>query len=247
MPVVAARPVASLLLMLGVMIASGSACSSTAACKDLRPINATVREGQLSASQASCLTARLADETDPDREIVSKLLLQNARHLDEDGALWAQQAEAHAAEFPGDVVTIVHLANYWQRQGPEGAETSLRYARDGLSWLRRNPAKNDADKRAHHDLMKARAVAAEMLAPPAAPQENRERTARFARDWYVVAKSMDLPTERAIAMCMNGGATPWFCRGETNDLYGGAPHGAQDTDSAPADPAEPEPADGAYE
>ena len=118
MPVVAARPVASLLLMLGVMIASGSACSSTAACKDLRPINATVREGQLSASQASCLTARLADETDPDREIVSKLLLQNARHLDEDGALWAQQAEAHAAEFPGDVVTIVHLANYWQRQGP---------------------------------------------------------------------------------------------------------------------------------
>jgi len=126
---------------------------------------------------------------------------------------WAEQAKKHVALYPGELSVWVQLANQEQRQGPAGGEQSLKFAREGLSWLQRHPAETDADRRAYHDLLKARAVAAEMLAPPNSPQEKKDRTAQFARDWFAVAASLQLPTERAQAMCINTGASNAFCTG----------------------------------
>jgi len=234
----ASRSAATLLtaLTLASPTALIGACSTGpgAACAKLRPLNQAVREGRLSEAQRTCLQARLADPSDDDRRVVSQLLLADARKLDDGGATWSGMAQEHVKAFPGDVVTWVHLANHRQRQGPSGAQESLQFARDGLSWLQRHPAQTPAEKRAHHDLMKARAVAAEMLAPPSSGPQERERTARYARDWFVIATAMDLPTERAMAMCINAGAVPAFCRGETTELYGGDA-GAGDTDATGQD------------
>lgn len=222
-----------------------SACWSSGpgpACDKLRPLNEAARTGMLDATQLACLQARVDDEGDDDRRLASRLLVENTRHQD-DAAAWATAAEAHTERFPGEVVMLVHLANHHQRRGPEGAEDSLRFARQGLSWLQRNPASTDAEKRAFHDLLKARAVAAEMQAPPSAPLENRERTARYAQAWFIAAKALDLSTERALAMCINGGASAAFCRGESSELHGGdatVQGGAPGADTdAPADTDRP--------
>lgn len=210
-----------------VVLALVAACSTGPGpeCASLRPVNEAVRQGPLTAAQRTCLQARLADGSDPQREVVSRLLLEDARHADDGGARWATLAEEHVEAFPGDVVTFVHLANHYQRKGPDEARRSLRFAQRGLSWLQRHPASTPAETRAFHDLTKARAIAAEMLAPPEAPLENRERTARYARDWIVTATALSLPTDRAIAMCKNAGGSSAFCAGQATELHGGAPDG----------------------
>lgn len=194
-----------------------------------------VREGRLDATQRACLQARVADPSDKERRVASNLLLFDARHVDDDGELWRTLAIEHVGTFPADVVTLVHLANHYQRQGPDQASTSMAYAQRGLAYLQRHPPDTPSEKRAFHDLAKALAVAAEMLAPPEAPLETRDRTARYARDWYVAATALSLPTERAIAMCTNAGATEAFCTGEASQLRGPVDPKPEDTD--PEEPA----------
>ena len=197
------------------LLLTGCDWSGTSACEDLRPLNQAVRGDGLSAEQQACLERRLASKAETQHREVSTLLLWQARSHGEAPA-WAARAREHVAQYPDDLEVWVQLANQQQRQGPAGAEQSLADARAGLAWLQRHPAETPAQRRAYHDLLKARAVAAEMLAPPNAPSENMQRTARFARDWWVVARSLGLPKERAMAMCINAGATPAFCRGEAD-------------------------------
>lgn len=197
------------------LVLTGCDWSGTGACEDLRPLNQAVRADGLSAGQQACLERRLSSDGESRHREVSTLLLWQARSHGEPSG-WAIRARAHVERYPDDLEVWVKLANQQQRQGPAGAEQSLADARAGLAWLQRHPAETPTQRRAYHDLLKARAVAAEMLAPPDAPPENMQRTARFARDWWVVARSLDLPKERAMAMCINAGATPAYCRGEAD-------------------------------
>ncbi|MFK7926685.1 MAG: hypothetical protein AB8H79_00740 [Myxococcota bacterium] len=198
-----------------VLVALSAGCGADrSACKDLRALNTSVRQAPLAADAVTCLQSRLQDAADLDRRRVSQLLLAHARQGDV--GPWAEQAKAHVALYPGELSVWVQLANQEQRQGPAGGEQSLAYAREGLAWLQRHPATTDADKRSYHDLLKARAVAAEMLAPPGSPQEKKDRTAQFSRDWFTVASSLQLPTERAQAMCINTGASNAFCTGQSS-------------------------------
>lgn len=207
-------------VILWALVAMACGGNGTAECEKLRPLNDVVRQGELSDGQRACLQRRLDDPNDSMRQAVSELLLFDARRRDDGGASWAARAETHVDAFPNDVVTLMRLANFHQRKGPQAAETSMNFARRGLSYLQRNPATTPAEKRAFHDLLKAKAIAAEMLASPESPKENKERTAQYARDWFTVATAMSLPTDRAIAMCLNTGAVEAYCDGSINELYG---------------------------
>ena len=193
------------------MLALAISCGGTPAldprCADLRPLSEAVRRSGLTEAQVQCLETRVGDPADPSRSEVSALLVWDARRLDDGHATWRARAERHLTIDSEDLQVRLQLARHRQREGPSGAEASLKLAEEGFA------TEAASDPQAQHDLWKIKAIAAEMLAPPNAPADTRIRTAAFARSWYRAAVAADQPTEWPYAMCTNAGQTEAYCTG----------------------------------
>ena len=208
-PLRTALPLTALLL---VCACSGATAEPpTAGCQDIRVLNGAVRGPGLSAEQITCLERRVADAADPQRRIATALLVWDASRIDDDLVTWRARADRHLQLEPLDIDVLLQVARNEQRAGPQGAEASLALVERGLAALGES---GDPVKR--HDLLKLRAIAAEMLAPPESPPSAKDRTAAFAREWYAAAVATDSPTSHPMAMCTNaGGSTEWCAGRET--------------------------------
>jgi hypothetical protein len=197
-----------LLLVPALLVActGGAPASQPTGCQDVRALNAAVRGAGLSPEQITCLEGRAADAADPQQRIASALLVWDARRIDDELVTWRARADRHLQLEPLDVDVLIQVARTEQRLGPSGAETSLALAERGLA-VAVHPERR-------LDLLKLRAIGAEMLAPPESPPENKARTADFAREWYAAASAAGKPTAHPLAMCTNAGGTTEWCSGQ---------------------------------
>lgn len=150
----------------------------------------------------------MADAKDPERVAASRILVEDASRGDDPDA-WKARAETHIELAPDDVRVLVQLAHVELRAGPDRAERALALVEQGLDAL--GP---EGSTTRRLDLLKSRAIAAHMLAPPEAPQETRDRLARFAREWLLASRDAGKPIDDPLLACTNAGRSESWCTGE---------------------------------
>lgn len=182
------------------------ATTTTAACSNLDAYEADAMLGKLAPDAVACLEQRVDEEQHVDS---LRLLTVDAWSRD-DKELWEQRAEHLASLTPDDPDLQYKLALHFSSKGADGAEKAIRYAEAAHEY--RTTWTGDAYTKRVNNLLKLRASAALALWQ-AAPDDAdaRDRTQRFAREWFDYTKAAGLDTTAAKQLCWTAWGTKDHC------------------------------------